>query len=134
MTSDKIYGLDLSDDGPIGFQLDTEATKRAIVERVGIDLDETQRGIRGYKVINRLYPQADTKNSNNTTLTFEFVRLTYQVTAQLIQRPQVLIWYLTTRLIVVQQVAIYPIKLQSAIKKTSSFHYFDLDVTATGKR
>ena len=72
MTSDKIYGLDLSDDAPIGFQLDTEATKRAIVERVGIDLDETQRGIRGYKVINRLYPQADTKNSNNTTLTFEF--------------------------------------------------------------
>ena len=72
LTSDKIYGLDLSDDGSIGFQLDTEATKRAIVERVGIDLDETQRGIRGYKVINRLYPQADTKNSNNTTLTFEF--------------------------------------------------------------
>ena len=47
ITSDKIYGLDLSDEGSISFQLDTEATKRAIVERIGIDLDETKRGIRG---------------------------------------------------------------------------------------
>ena len=134
LTSDKIYGLDLSDDGSIGFQLDTEATKRAIVERVGIDLDETQRGIRGYKVINRLYPQADTKNSNNTTLTFEFgasdipsdsptyttstsfdMSSDYKIDSRAAGR------YLSYKITVSDQ-------------KDFELSGFDLDVTATGKR
>lgn len=134
LTSDKIYGLDLSDDGSIGFQLDTEATKRAIVERVGIDLDETQRGIRGYKVINRLYPQADTKNSNNTTLTFEFgasdipsdsptyststsfdMSSDYKIDSRAAGR------YLSYKVTISDQ-------------KDFELSGFDLDVTATGKR
>ena len=46
------YGLDLSDEGSIAFPLDTEATKGAVFERVGIDLDQASRGVgvRGYKV------------------------------------------------------------------------------------
>ena len=134
LTSDKIYGLDLSDDGSIGFQLDTEATKRAIVERVGIDLDETQRGIRGYKVINRLYPQADTKNSNDTTLTFEFgasdipsdsptyststsfdMASDYKIDSRAAGR------YLSYKVTISDQ-------------KDFELSGFDLDVTATGKR
>lgn len=134
LTSDKIYGLDLSDAGSIGFQLDTEATKRAIVERVGIDLDETQRGIRGYKVINRLYPQADTKNSNDTTLTFEFgasdipsdsptyttstsfdMSSDYKIDSRAAGR------YLSYKITVSDQ-------------KDFELSGFDLDVTATGKR
>ena len=108
--------------------------KRAIVERVGIDLDETQRGIRGYKVINRLYPQADTKNSNNTTLTFEFgasdipsdsptyststsfdMASDYKIDSRAAGR------YLSYKVTISDQ-------------KDFELSGFDLDVTATGKR
>lgn len=134
ITSDKIYGLDLSDEGSISFQLDTEATKRAIVERIGIDLDETKRGIRGYKVISRLYPQADTQNTNNTNLTFEFgasdipsnnptyssattfdMATDYKIDSRAAGR------YLSYRVTVSDQ-------------KDFELSGFDLEVTATGKR
>ena len=39
ITSDKIYGLDLADNGKLTFQLDSEATKNAVIERTGIDMD-----------------------------------------------------------------------------------------------
>ena len=71
ITSDKLYALDLSDVGRIAFQLDTEAIKPASVERVGIDLDETKVPLSGYKVVNAIYPQATTTNSDkNITFTF----------------------------------------------------------------
>jgi hypothetical protein len=71
ITSDKLYALDLSDTGRIAFQLDTEAIKPASVERVGIDLDETKVPLSGYKVVNAIYPQATTTNSDkNITFTF----------------------------------------------------------------
>ena len=66
ITSDKLYALDLSDIGRVAFQLDTEAIKPASVERVGIDLDETKVPLSGYKVINAIYPQATTTNSNKS--------------------------------------------------------------------
>ena len=72
ITSDKIYGLDLADAGQIAFQLDTEATKPILLERIGIDLDEAGLGANQYVVCTRIYPQADTDNTADTTLTFEF--------------------------------------------------------------
>jgi hypothetical protein len=72
ITSDKLYALDLSDTGTIAFQLDTEATKYPYLERTGIDLDENGLAARQYVVVTRLYPQADTINSADTTMTFEF--------------------------------------------------------------
>ena len=66
ITSDKLYALDLSDLGRVAFQLDTEAIKPARVERVGIDLDETKVPLSGYKVVNAIYPQATTTNSNKS--------------------------------------------------------------------
>ena len=71
ITSDKLYALDLSDIGRVAFQLDTEAIKPASVERVGIDLDETKVPLSGYKVVNAIYPQATTTNSNKS-ITFTF--------------------------------------------------------------
>jgi hypothetical protein len=64
LTSDKLFALDLSDEGRVAFQLDTEAIKPSQVERIGIDLDETKVPLSGYKVINAIYPQATTTNSN----------------------------------------------------------------------
>ena len=72
ITSDKLYGIDLSDSGQIAFQLDTEATKPVYLERTGLDLDESGLTASQYVVCTRLYPQADTTNTNDTTLNFEF--------------------------------------------------------------
>ena len=72
ITSNKLYGIDLSDRGQIAFQLDTEATKPVYLERTGIDLDEAGLGASQYVVCTRIYPQADTSNTSNTTMTFEF--------------------------------------------------------------
>jgi hypothetical protein len=72
ITSDKIYGLDLSDAGQIAFQLDTEATKPILLERTGLDLDEAGLGANYYVVCTRIFPQADTDNTSDTTLTFSF--------------------------------------------------------------
>ena len=72
ITSDKMYGVDLSDTGQMAFQLDVEATKPPYLERTGIDLDEGGLAARQYVVVTRFYPQCDTINTADTTLTFEF--------------------------------------------------------------
>lgn len=72
ISSDKLYGVDLADDGKMAFQLDTEATKPPLLERVGLDLDEAGSAASNYMVVNRIYPQADTQNTTDTTITFQF--------------------------------------------------------------
>ena len=72
LTSDKIYGIDLSDNGKLTFQLDSEATKPAVIERTGIDMDEGGSGVSNYLVVTRIFPQVDTTNQTDTTMTFEF--------------------------------------------------------------
>ena len=61
ITSDKLYGLDLSDSGSLSYALDAEANKSPFLERVGIDLDELSP-LSGYKVITKIVPQVDTIN------------------------------------------------------------------------
>lgn len=72
LTSDKLYGVDLADEGKLTFQLDTEATKPPVLERIGLDLDEAGTAVSSYMVVTRIYPQADTVNTADTTLTFQF--------------------------------------------------------------
>ena len=72
LTSDKIYGLDLADNGKLTFQLDSEATKNAVIERTGIDMDEGGSGASNYLVVTRIFPQVDTTNQTDTTMSFEF--------------------------------------------------------------
>jgi hypothetical protein len=71
ITSDKLYGLDLADEGSMAFALDTEATKAPFLERTGIDLDETDVALSQYKVIKKLYPQINTNNINKI-IVFQF--------------------------------------------------------------
>ena len=72
LTSDKLYGVDLADEGKLTFQLDTEATKPPVLERIGLDLDEAGTAVSSYMVVTRIFPQADTVNTADTTLTFQF--------------------------------------------------------------
>ena len=72
ISSPKLYGLDLSDTGSLGFNIDTEATKPPFVERTGLDLDEVGEPLDGYKVITRMLPQIRTDNSSDTNITIEF--------------------------------------------------------------
>ena len=72
ISSDKLYGLDLADEGSMAFNVDTEATKAPFVERIGLDLDEIREPLDGYKVVTRMLPQVATKNSSDTSLTIEF--------------------------------------------------------------
>ena len=43
LSSDKMYAMDLADEGKLTFQVDTEATKAPLLERTGLDLDEAGR-------------------------------------------------------------------------------------------
>tara|TARA_B110000208_G_C11760866_1_gene426863 strand:- start:767 stop:1996 length:1230 start_codon:yes stop_codon:yes gene_type:complete len=63
LTSDKLYGLDLSDSGSLSFPLDSEANKSPFLERSGIDLDEVSP-LTGYKVISKIVPQVDTTSTD----------------------------------------------------------------------
>jgi len=72
LTSDKLFAIDLSDEGKLTFQIDTEATKPPFLERTGLDLDEAGSNASNYVVVTRLYPQMDTTNSSDTTVNFEF--------------------------------------------------------------
>ena len=134
ITSDKIYGLDLSDEGSISFQLDTEATKRAIVERIGIDLDETKRGIRGIQGYQPTISSSRHQNTNDTNLTFEFgasdipsnnptysSATTFDMAADYKIDSRAAGRYLSYRVTVSDQ-------------KDFELSGFDLEVTATGKR
>ncbi len=60
ITSAKLYGIDYSDTGALAFGLDLEALQPPKLERIGIDLDEAQIPLVGYKTINKIIPQLDT--------------------------------------------------------------------------
>jgi len=62
----KLYGVDLVDTGSLSQAVDTAVSKPFLLERVGLDLDELGLSLAGYKVINRVYPQVSTTNSNGT--------------------------------------------------------------------
>ena len=72
LSSDKMYAMDLADEGKLTFQVDTEATKAPLLERTGLDLDEAGSAASNYVVVTRLFPQADTVNTSDTTMNFQF--------------------------------------------------------------
>lgn len=64
--SSKIYGVDLIDTGSLGQAVDAAVSPPFLLERVGMDLDEMGLPLSGYKVINNVYPQVSTVNSNGS--------------------------------------------------------------------
>jgi hypothetical protein len=67
----KMYGVDLVDLGTLTQAVDTTVSQLPYLERVGIDLDEQGVKLSGYKVINKVYPQISTPNSDGN-FTFNF--------------------------------------------------------------
>ena len=134
ITSDKLYGIDLADTGQISFQLDTEATKPILLERTGLDLDEAGLGASQYVVCTRLYPQTNTVNSTDTTLTFEFgasdiprATPTYSSTAT---------FDIATDHKIDSRAAGRYLSYRVTMPSNADFELtgFDLEVTATGRR
>ena len=134
LTSDKLYGIDLADEGKLTFQFDTEATKPPVLERIGLDLDEAGTAVTSYMVVTRIYPQADTVNTEDTTLTFQFgasdipratptyaSAVTFDMASQHKIDSRAAGRYLSY-------------KLTISDNKDFEFSGFDLDVTPTGAR
>ena len=133
IADDGLYGLDNADSGTLlSFPMDTGATKAPLLERVGIDLDELVK-LSGYKVINKMYPQIETFNTDKvfdfsmgganllsdtpiyeTAVSFN-VATDYKVDSRASGR------YLSY-------------KLEVPVAKDFSFTGFDVDVSITGRR
>jgi hypothetical protein len=64
ISTNRLLGIDLADKGYLTKPSVPELKFDAVIERVGIDLDEAQIPLSGYKVINRIYPQVSTVNSD----------------------------------------------------------------------
>lgn len=134
ISSDKLYALDLSDEGSLAFQLDAEATKAALFERIGIDLDETGTDLSGYKVITAMYPQANTANASDTTLSVTFGASdiprdtpTYSTTASFDVSTD-------TKIDSRASGRYLSYKIEVTDNKDFEFSGFDLDITVTGSR
>jgi hypothetical protein len=132
ITESGLYGLDNADTGTLSFPMDTNATRPAFLERVGIDLDEMSQ-LSGYKIINKLYPQIETPSSDKvfnfsmgganllsdaptyeTTVSFDS-SVDYKIDSRASGR------YLSY-------------KVDIPVAKDFSFTGFDLDVSITGRR
>ncbi len=59
LTASRLYGYDEASGGRLTQAINTEATKKAWAQRVGIDLDEVQLPLNVYKSLKVIYPQAD---------------------------------------------------------------------------
>ena len=71
VTENRIYGLDLVDEGSLALEVDTTVSLPVFLERVGIDLDEQGIPLTGYKVITNVVPQVSTPNADgNFNFTF----------------------------------------------------------------
>ena len=133
VASNKLLGIDMADTGTMTKPIETTLTTNAVVERVGIDLDEQGIPLSGYKVISRIYPQISSPNSDGTfnftfgaaetpngtpnyaaTQTFD-VLADYKLDSRMSGR------YLSY-------------KLESDDPKNFAFTGMDLDVQVTGRR
>lgn len=132
ITSDKLYGLDLSDSGSLSFDLDSEANKSPYLEREGIDLDEMSP-LSGYKVITKIFPQVDTSSPNKQfVFTFGSADLlgnttTYQSSTTFDGATD---YKIDTR----ASGRYLSYKMVVSDNKDFSFLGFDLDVSTTGRR
>lgn len=66
LTASRLYGYEGANDGALPFNVSSEATKQAYVERVGVDLDDSGEELRAYKVIKSIYPQINVKTPGQT--------------------------------------------------------------------
>jgi hypothetical protein len=69
ITESRTFGLDLPSVGRLSLSPEPEVIKEAFVERIGLDLDETNLPLRSYKTVLSIIPQASFLSSEgNMTL------------------------------------------------------------------
>ena len=133
ISSDKLYGVDLADEGKLTFQLDTEATKAPLLERIGLDLDEAGSAAANYMVVTRIFPQADTTNPD-TEIQFQFGASDIPRQTPTYQ-PSITFDIATDHKIDSRAAGRYlSYKVTLSDNKDFEFSGFDLDVTPTGRR
>ena len=137
ISSDKLYVLDLADSGSsVAFAIDTEATKPPFLERAGLDLDETQASIDGYKVITKVLPQISTANQDNTNVTFQFGAS--DIPSEIPAYGSAVTFDIATDHKVDSRAAgrylSYKVTLDANDYKDFSFSGMDVDITTTGTR
>lgn len=66
LTESRVYATDLPTIGVVNLPANLETFKPAYVVRAGLDMDEIQAGLRGYKTIRGLQPQAEFEVSDGT--------------------------------------------------------------------
>lgn len=59
LTESRVYATDLPTIGVVNLPASPETFKPAYVQRAGLDMDEIQAGLRGYKTIRGIQPQAE---------------------------------------------------------------------------
>ena len=133
ISTHKIYGVDLADNGTLSFPLDTEANKTIKLERIGIDLDEAQIPLTGYKVINSIVPQVDTTNTNKAfNFTFGAAQLATDTPSY--GAAQTLNISTSYKLDTRTSGRYLSYKLDVSDDKDFNFSGFDIDVILTGRR
>lgn len=76
ITASRLVGYDRLYGGSISQEVNTELTKEAYAERIGVDMDEIGEQVRAYKVLNTLYPQGDAYGGTNN-MGFSFAATEY---------------------------------------------------------
>ena len=76
LTASRLYGYEQNSNGILPYSVTTQANKTSLIERVGIDLDETGEEIRSYKVMTSIYPQLHVQNPDQT-VNFKFAGVTF---------------------------------------------------------
>jgi len=133
IASNKLWGVDLFDTGSLSFSMDTTATKPTKLERVGIDLDESQLPLTGYKTISKISPQIETLNSDkNFSFTFGAAQLPGDVPT--FGAAQVLNISTGYKLDTRESGRYLSYKLEVPDDKDFSFSSFDVEIYAMGKR
>lgn len=58
LTESRVYAIDLPTAGLVNLPIELECLKESWVERIGVDLDDTGAGLKNYKIITCIVPQA----------------------------------------------------------------------------
>lgn len=133
ISTNRVLGVDLVNKGILARPSVNEFNFPLVVERVGIDLDEAQIPLSGYKVINRIYPQASTV-SPDPEIQFEFGASDIATEVSKYQPP--IIFNMSTEYKVDTRMSgrYLSYKVSTQAPKDFSLSGFDIDLQLVGRR
>ena len=134
ITDHKLYGLDgINENSALTIPLNTVATKSILLERIGIDLDEMQLPLTGYKNIRKMVPQFSTLSSDKT---FNVSMGAADLASDVPVYDQTYNFDTSSEYKIDSRSAgrYLSYKIQTDTKKDFTISGFDFDVIATGKR